>query len=95
MLGSGPVERVERSDALAIRTSDRCRAAGRVPMTVGYEVRDEIAFISFNRPEKHNAFFATRTSRRSSTRCTASTATRTPKSGSSSGMAAPFRAAAM
>ena len=24
-------------------------------MTVGYEARDEIAYISFNRPEKHNA----------------------------------------
>jgi enoyl-CoA hydratase/carnithine racemase len=24
-------------------------------MTVGYEVRDEIAYLSFNRPEKHNA----------------------------------------
>jgi Enoyl-CoA hydratase/isomerase len=24
-------------------------------MTVGYEVREEIAYISFNRPEKHNA----------------------------------------
>src|SRR5947209_12108644 len=24
-------------------------------MTVGYDVRDRIAFISFNRPEKHNA----------------------------------------
>lgn len=24
-------------------------------MTVGYEVRDDVAFISFNRPEKHNA----------------------------------------
>jgi enoyl-CoA hydratase/carnithine racemase len=24
-------------------------------MTVGYEVREDIAYISFNRPEKHNA----------------------------------------
>src|ERR1700681_3983649 len=24
-------------------------------MTVGYDVREEIAYISFNRPEKHNA----------------------------------------
>jgi enoyl-CoA hydratase/carnithine racemase len=27
-------------------------------MTVGYEVRDEIAYISFNRPEKHCALRA-------------------------------------
>src|SRR6266516_2605466 len=24
-------------------------------MTVGYEVREQIAYLSFNRPEKHNA----------------------------------------
>ena len=24
-------------------------------MTVGYEVRERIAYLSFNRPEKHNA----------------------------------------
>src|SRR4029077_5661802 len=45
---------VPRADARRRRVTTN-GSARRNAMTVGYEVRDEIAYISFNRPEKHNA----------------------------------------